>query len=163
METAQLAIEYTLLCKDRKLSIEILVKKIESLGLSCSKIEHQAKGICIDLSEEIGFYLFLFDVGNYPYNSWETIFLTEDFTFERTLQFRMDKGYFDIEKRYGVMLRILFDLTEELNEEAILVWCGGEEMCFFREDKPVLLNNESGIWSRACFQDVIADRAVCYR
>lgn len=158
-----MAIEYTLLCKDRKLSIEILVKKIESLGLSCSKIEHQAKGICIDLSEEIGFYLFLFDVGNYPYNSWETIFLTEDFTFERTLQFRMDKGYFDIEKRYGVMLRILFDLTEELNEEAILVWCGGEEMCFFREDKPVLLNNESGIWSRACFQDVIADRAVCYR
>ena len=106
METAQLAIEYTLLCKDRKLSIEILVKKIESLGLSCSKIEHQAKGICIDLSEEIGFYLFLFDVGNYPYNSWETTFLTEDFTFERTLQFRMDKGYFDIEKRYGVMLRI---------------------------------------------------------
>lgn len=163
METAQLAIEYTLLCKDRKLSIEILVKKIESLGLSCSKIEHQAKGICIDLSEEIGFYLFLFDVGNYPYNSWETTFLTEDFTFERTLQFRMDKGYFDIEKRYGVMLRILFDLTEELNEEAILVWCGGEEMCLFREDKPVLLNNESGIWSRACFQDVIADRAVCYR
>lgn len=158
-----MAIEYTLLCKDRKLSIEILVKKIESLGLSCSKIEHQAKGICIDLSEEIGFYLFLFDVGNYPYNSWETTFLTENFTFERTLQFRMDKGYFDIEKRYGVMLRILFDLTEELNEEAILVWCGGEEMCFFREDKPVLLNNESGIWSRACFQDVIADRAVCYR
>ena len=158
-----MAIEYTLLCKDRKLSIEILVKKIESLGLSCSKIEHQAKGICIDLSEDIGFYLFLFDVGNYPYNSWETTFLTEDFTFERTLQFRMDKGYFDIEKRYGVMLRILFDLTEELNEEAILVWCGGEEMCFFREDKPVLLNNESGIWSRACFQDVIADRAVCYR
>ena len=158
-----MAIEYTLLCKDRKLSIEILVKKIESLGLSCSKIEHLAKGICIDLSEEIGFYLFLFDVGNYPYNSWETTFLTEDFTFERTLQFRMDKGYFDIEKRYGVMLRILFDLTEELNEEAILVWCGGEEMCFFREDKPVLLNNESGIWSRACFQDVIADRAVCYR
>ena len=88
-----MAIEYTLLCKDRKLSIEILVKKIESLGLSCSKIEHQAKGICIDLSEEIGFYLFLFDVGNYPYNSWETTFLTEDFTFERTLQFRMDKGY----------------------------------------------------------------------
>lgn len=158
-----MAIEYTLLCKDRKLSIEILVKKIESLGLSCSKIEHQAKGRCIDLSEEIGFYLFLFDAGNYPYNSWETTFLTEDFTFERTLQFRMDKGYFDIEKRYGVMLRILFDLTEELNEEAILVWCGGEEMCFFREDKPVLLNNESGIWSRACFQDVIADRAVCYR
>ena len=158
-----MAIEYKLLCKDRKLSIEILVKKIESLGLSCSKIEHQAKGICIDLSEEIGFYLFLFDVGNYPYNSWETTFLTEDFTFERTLQFRMDKGYFDIEKRYGVMLRILFDLTEELNEEAILVWCGGEEMCFFREDKPVLLNNESGIWSRACFQDVIADRALCYR
>ncbi len=35
--------------------------------------------------------------------------------------------------------------------------------CFFREDKPVLLNNESGIWNRACFKDAIAGREVCYR
>lgn len=49
-----MAIEYTLLCKDRKLSREILVKKIKSMGFSCSKIEQGAEGICIDLSEEIG-------------------------------------------------------------------------------------------------------------
>lgn len=158
-----MAIEYTLLCKDRKLSKEILVKKIESMGFSCSKTEQGVEGICIDLSEEIGFYVFLLDAGKYPYNAWETTFFAGVFTFERTLQFRMDKGYFDFEKRYGVMLRILFDLTAELNEEAILVWCGGEEMCFFREDKPALLNNESGIWSRDCFKDVIAEREVCYK
>ena len=158
-----MAIEYTLLCKDRILSKEILVKKIESLGFSCSKTEQQAKGVCIDLKEEIGFSVFLFDAGNYPYNSWEATLFTGVFTFERTLQFRMDKGYFDFDKRYGVMLRILFDLTAELNEEAILVWCGGEEMCFFREDKPALLNNESGIWSRDCFKDAIAEREVCYK
>ena len=33
-----MAIEYTLLCKDRKLSIEILVKKIESLGETVVKV-----------------------------------------------------------------------------------------------------------------------------
>ena len=158
-----MAIEYTLLCKDKKLSEEILVKKIESLGFSCNKTEQQANGICIDLHEEIGFYVFLFDAGKYPYNSWETTFFTGDFVFERILQFRIDKGYSDLEKRYDVMLRILFDLTAELNEEAILVWCGGEEIGFFRQNKPVLLNNESGIWSRDCFKDAIADRAVCYK
>lgn len=50
-----MAVEYTLLLKDKKLSKEILVKKIESLGFSCSKIEKLTKGICINLNEEIGF------------------------------------------------------------------------------------------------------------
>lgn len=35
-------------------------------------------------------------------------------------------------------------------------------MCFFRENKPILLNNESGIWSRDCFKDIIFDRDVSY-
>ena len=60
----------------------------------------------------------------------------------------MDKEYLEFEKRYNVMLKILFDLTTKLNEEAILVSNGDTELCFFRENKSILLNNESGIWSR---------------
>ena len=157
-----MAIEYMLLLKDKKLSKEILVKKIESLGLSCSKTEQLTKGICINMNDEIGFSVFLFDVGNYPYNSWETIFFEEDFILERILEFRMDKEYLKFEKRYNVMLKILFDLATELNEEAILVSNGDTELCFFRENKPVLLNNESGIWSRDFFKDIIVSRDVSY-
>lgn len=74
----------------------------------------------------------------------------------------MVKEYLEFEKRYNVMLKILFDLTAELNEEAILVSNGETEMCFFRENKPILLDNESGIWSRDCFKDIIFDGDVCY-
>ena len=74
----------------------------------------------------------------------------------------MDKEYLEFEKRYNVMLKILFDLATELNEEAILVSNGDTELCFFRENKPVLLNNESGIWSRDFFKDIIVSRDVSY-
>lgn len=157
-----MAIEYTLLLKDKKLSKDNLIKKIESLGFSCSKIEQLAKGICINMNEEIGFSVYLFDAGNYPYNLWETTFFAGDFILERTLEFRMVKEYLEFEKRYNVMLKILFDLTAELNEEAILVSNGDTELCFFRKDKPILLNNASGIWSRDCFKNIVANRDVCY-
>lgn len=154
-EVVSVAIEYTLLLKDKKISKEILIKKVESLGFSCSKIGQSAKGICIDMNDEIGFSIFLTDAGNYPYNSWETTFLKGDFIIQRTLEFRMAKEYLEIEKRYDVMLKILFDLSMELNEEAILVGNGDTELCFFRGNKPILLNNESGIWNRDPFKNII--------
>ena len=138
-----------------------MIKKLESLGLSCSKIDLLDKGICINLNEEIGFSVFLSDAGKYPYNSWKTSLYAGDFMFERILEFRMTKDYLYYEKRYNAMLKILFDLAAELNEEAILVSNGDTEMCFFRENKPILLNNESGIWSRDCFKDIIVNRDVC--
>lgn len=157
-----MAIEYTFLLKDKKISEEILLKKIESLGYLCNKSERISKGICVNLNEEIGFTVFLFDTEKYPYNSWETKFFEGDFISERTLQFRMVKEYSELEKRYNVMLKILFDLATELNEDAILVSNGDTELCFFRENKPILLNNESGIWNRDCFKDIIVNRDVCY-
>lgn len=157
-----MAIEYTLLLKDKRLSEEILIKKIETMGYSCNKFEQLAEGISIDLNEEIGFSVILFDSGEYPYNSWESIFLENDFISETTLEFRMVKEYREIEKRYNTMLKIVFDLAIELNEDAILTSNGDTELCFFRANRAVLLNNESGIWSRNCFRDIIMDRDVCY-
>lgn len=157
-----MAIEYTLLLRDKKLSEEILIKKIESLGYSCDKLERLEEGISINLNEEIGFSMFLFDSENYPYNCWETIFLEDDFVIEKTLTFRMLKEYLDFEKRYNTMLKIVFDLATELNGGAILVSNGDTELCFFRRDKKILLNNESGIWSSDCFREIIVNRDVCY-
>lgn len=158
-----MAIEYTLLLKEKKLTEEILVNKIESLGFSCSKIEQLTKGICINLIKEIGFSVFLIDAGNYPYNSWETTFFLGDFLFERALKFRMAMEYVSLEKRYNAMLRILFELTFELSEEAIFVSNEDTEVCFFRKDKSILINNESGIGSNDCFKYFIANREVNYK
>jgi len=154
--------EYTLLLKERKLSKDYLVRKIESLGFSCSKVEQLAKGICINIDKEIGFSVYLLDAGDYPYNLWETTFLTGDFSVERTLEFRMSKEYLEPERRYNVMLNIVFDLAIELNEEAILVSNGDTELCFFRKDMPILLNNVSGIWDRECFKNIAINRNVRY-
>lgn len=53
-----MAIEYCLLLKSNKLSNEILVGKIESLGYFCNNIEFWEKGIYINLNNEIGFSIF---------------------------------------------------------------------------------------------------------
>ncbi len=115
-----MVIEYTLLLKDKKLSGETLVKKIESLGYLCYRIKQLSKGICVNLNEEIGFSVFLFDSGNYPYNSWKTIFSERNFMLERILEFRMVREYSEFEKRYNIMLKILFDLATELNKRLYL-------------------------------------------
>ena len=157
-----MAIEYTLLLKDKKLSEEVLIKNIKSMGYSCNKIEPISKGVCINLNEEIGLSIFLFDSWNYPYNSWETILPQGIFLSERVLECRMIKDYSALEQRYNFMLKLFFDLMSELNEDAILVSNGDTELCFFRRNRPVLLNNRSGIWNRNCFEDIIVNRDVCY-
>lgn len=150
-----MAIEYSLLLKSQKLSKEILIGKIESLGYSCNKIETLTKGICINLNKEIGFSIFLVRTNNYPYNSWESNFTESKFTFEKILIFRFAKEYSEFEKRYDTMLKILFELAIEINEEAIFISNGDTELCFFRGNKDILLNNETGIWDSNCFRDIL--------
>lgn len=158
-----MAIEYTLLLKDKKLSEEILLKKIQLMGYSCNCVERLPNGgIAVLLYEQIGFAVFLFDSNGYPYNGWDSDFLKREFICERKLTFRWDKFYPDIELQYEVMLKIIFELMDELNEEALLLGSGSEEMCAFREDEATLLNNESGIWDRKYFKDIIADRTFIY-
>lgn len=52
------------------------------------------------------------------------------------------------------MLKIMFDLTAELNEEAILVSNGDTEVCFFRENKPILLNKPTGMLPRWIYKEL---------
>lgn len=158
-----MAIEYTLLLKDKKLSEDILLKKIQSMGYSCTDMEQLPRGgLAVFLYEQTGFAVFLSDSGSYPFNGWDIEFLKREFIWERRLSFRWDKFYTDIEQQYKVMLKIIFELMDELNEEAVLLGGGGEELCVFREDEATLLNNESGIWGQKYFKDIVADRKFVY-
>lgn len=157
-----MAIGYSLIMKDKKLTEGVLVKKIEELGYVNNSIEQLSKGIAVNLYDKVGFSAYLFDSGNYPYNTWETIFLEEDFIYERVLEFRLDKEYSDLEKRYLVILNIIFNLAEELKENAILISNGDTELAFFKEDSTIILNNESGIWNKKYFKDMLLNKNIQY-
>ena len=157
-----MAIEYTVWLKSQKVSDQVLTNKLKALGYLCDDFERMEKGVIINLNEKVGFTIFLFDAEGYPYNCRETVFLDTDFVAQKILKFRMIKNYFDSEKPYKVMLRIIFDILEEVHESAILVGSGDTELCFFREDNVVVLNNESGIWDRGYFKDTILNRMIWY-
>ena len=160
-----MAIEYTLLLKDEKLTKEMLMGKIELMGYSCNHTEQRPEGIAIILYEQVGFEVFLSkSKHNDYYNVWDIGFLEREFIYEKFLSFRWDKFYPDVDQQYKVMLRLIFALMDELNEEALLVGSVSQEYCFFRKDAPLLLNSEyeTSIWKWRHFKDVITDREVAY-
>ena len=157
-----MAINYTVKMKNKKLNEQILIKTFEDLGFKIENIERLSKGICIDFFEELGFYVYLTDASNYPYNSWKTMFSEEEFVYERTLQFRFDKEYEDLGKRYSVMLSVVFGLLINLKEEAIFISNDDKELCLFKENGKIILNNEDEIWNRNYFKDVILNKNISY-
>lgn len=160
-----MAIEYTLLLKDGKLTKEMLMGKIEAMGYSCDHTEQLPKGIVIFLYEQVGFEVFLSEFNHHDsYRVWDIGFLEREFIYEKFLSFRWNMSYLDIDQQYKVMLKLIFELMDELNGEALLLGSGSEEYCFFRENKPILLNSEYelSIWKWRHFNDIITGREVTY-
>lgn len=160
-----MAIEYTLLLKDGKLTKEMLMGKIESMGYCCDHTEQLPKGIVINLHDQIGFEVFLSESNhNDSYRVWDIGFLEREFIYEKSLSFRWDKFYLDVDQQYKVMLKLIFELMDELNGEALLLGSVSQEYCFFRENAPLLLNAEyeSSIWKWRHFKDIITGREVAY-
>lgn len=157
-----MAINYTVKMKTKKLNEQILIRAFEDLGFKVENIEILSKGICIDFFKELGFYVYLTDAGDFPYNSWKTIFYKEVFVFERTLEFRLNKEYEDLEKRYSVMLTLVFGLILYMREEAIFISNDDRELCLFKENGEILLNNQDEIWNRRYFKDIILNKNISY-
>lgn len=60
------------------------------------------------------------------------------------------------------MLAIVFGLMLSLGEEAIFISNDDKELCLFKENGEVLLNNEDGIWNQNYFKDIILNKNVSY-
>lgn len=157
-----MAIGYAALIKNKRLTEEVLLKKLESMGYICATIERLPKGIAIDLNEELGFSIYLINAGSYPYNSWITDFNQDEYIFNQTLEFRFLKDFSGWEKRYKVMLALVFDLMLDLREEALLLSNGDTELCMFKENGKIYLKNKSEIWNRKFFKDIIAGKNIEY-
>lgn len=157
-----MASNYSVKMKSKKLNEKILIKAFRDLGFNSKNLEALPHGIGIDFFEELGFYVYLTDAGNYPYNSWITIFEEGEFVFERTLEVCFDKFCEYWEKRYSIMLTIVFDLMLNISEEAIFISNDDKEICLFKGNGEILLNNQDGIWDRICFKDIILNKNVSY-
>lgn len=45
---------------------------------------------------------------------------------------------------------------------AIFISNDDRELCLFKEDGEILLNNQSGIWNRSSFKDIILNKKISY-
>ncbi len=157
-----MAIEYSILMKDKKLTKEILIKKLEQIGYIDYCISELPEGIVIDLHEKFGVFIYLMDARSYPYNSWETSFCKNEYIFEKILEFRFLKDFDDWKKRYEIMFSIIFDLILELKEEALFVSNGDTELCMFDKEGKIYLNNKSKIWDYEFIKNMIIDKNIEY-
>lgn len=159
-----MAAEYQLLMRDKRLTEEMLVKKINMLGYSCDEIEQLPRGIGIGLYEEAGFMVYLSDKAEHPFNGQEAQgeLVDREFTAQKSLDFRMDGSYPDFDKPYFDMFRIVFDLTGELNEEALFISNYNSELFLFRTDKTILVNRNNESWFRKNVLGFVGDRTVLY-
>ena len=157
-----MAINYSVKMQSKKLNDKILIKAFEDVGFKSKNIEMLPKGICMDFCEELSFYVYLTDAGDHPYNSWITIFDKEGFVFERTLGFRFDKAYGCLEKRYSIMLTVVFGSMLDIREKAIFISNDDKELCLFKGNGEILLNNQDEIWDYTYFKEIILDKNVDY-
>lgn len=157
-----MAIGYSVLIKDKKLTEKILIKKLETMGYMCDFIEKLPKGIAINLNERLGVSIYLINARSYPFNSWCTSFYKEEYIFQQILEFRFIKDFNDWKKRYKGMLSIVFDLMLDLQEEALFISNEDNELCMFKEDGKIYLKNKSKIWDKNFFKDIIIDKKVEY-
>lgn len=157
-----MAIGYTVLMEGKKLTDQILLRKFEELGYEYDSFEKLSKGISLSYINELGLIVSLIDSGDYPYNGWDTIFSKKEFIYERIIDFRLEKEYSDLEKRYSVLMKLVFELILELKEKAIFISNGDTELCYFGEESEIYLNNKNGIWDTAYFREIILEKNIKY-
>jgi hypothetical protein len=143
-----MAIEYSLLMEESSLSNEGLIKKIKELGYSCDVMEQLNNGVCINLSEQIGFSVYLIEAQEDSYNSWQSIYLKCNFVFRKIIIIRFDKGYHETNKRYESMIKMLLYVVKNLEKDAVLVKNGDTEECIFRGGKIIV--NEKSVFCNLC-------------
>jgi len=140
------------------LTKEMLEKEFSALGYICKNFIKLDKGIILnEFQEALGFTVHLTESGDYPYDSWDTIFLDHEFLFKKSLSFRFDKSFDNVEISYKVMLTVIFNLQRKLKTNALFLGCNSNELCFFTKRSFSYLNNENVIWCNSYFRDIISD------
>ncbi len=108
---------------------------------------------CINFEVEDDTRVYLYDwemwvsflEGRPSYNVWECSAFGMDFIFDATICFKLGKNpdYWQIQKEF--VLEYVFETMKELKREGLFLYCMDTELCYFRADGSIQINDENGI------------------
>lgn len=83
-----------------------------------------------------------------PYNVWECSAFDIEFTYDATISFRLGKNpdYWQIQNEF--VLEYVFETMKAFKREGLFLYCMDTELCYFRADGSVQMNDENGIMKR---------------
>ena len=137
---------------------EVFLKELDDLGYSCNDIISLEKGIQIaDSYDSHGFFIFLMNASDYPYNIYESIFLEREFVYKKRITFRINTDFEDFDACDKSMLNIVFTVMHKISKFAIFIEDTGPEYAYL-VDNDIYLNNETGIWDWRSFKDFVTGR-----
>lgn len=155
-----MAIEYSLKT-EQKISEPCLIQELESMGYKNIDAADIPKGIRISQFEEsLGLTLYLTESGEYPYNAYDTPFLSSEFVYQSTLSIRFINNLYN-NKSIKFMLSLVFNLMKNNNSNALFLSNGDNELSFFTKGH-VYLDNSSNVWDNDYFAEVLKGNKYSY-
>ncbi|PZT52302.1 hypothetical protein DN757_28095 [Paenibacillus silvae] len=149
----KLAIEYSLKTEQR-ISESCLLQELESMGYKNIDAIGFPKGIRISQFEEsLGLSVYLTESGEYPYNAYDTQFLSNEFLYESTLSIRFINNVYNNES-IKFVLSLVFNLMKNNDSNALFLSNGDNELSFFTKGY-VILDNSSHVWDSGCYTEIL--------
>ncbi len=80
-----------------------------------------------------------------PYNVWECSAFDMHFKYDATIFFELGKNpdYWEMQEEF--VLEYVFKTMKELKREGLFLYCMDTELCYFRADGSIQINDENGI------------------
>ena len=150
-------IEFSLKLKKHLLNYELLISEIEDkLGNFANYVKISDNQFDLDATyETMGFGIaFIKNFEKDKKLGYETKFLNEIFLYDQLLFFNFNKD-FDREISYKTVLEFIFNIMKKINTEALLCNSFFQELCFFKNNKEVLINSSLEIWENINFYETI--------
>lgn len=149
-----MSIEYSLKIKNNIVNDSRLLSEISKLGTFTNYSISEDSYDLDESYETIGFAITCTKKLNEKLG-YETIFLNNNiFYYNQILSCEFNKD-FDRTISYKTALKFMFDIMKGVNTEALITNSFFEEICFFKNNQEVIINNALNIWEYTGFQEVL--------
>lgn len=143
-----MAVEFDLMLERAVLDKEMMLDELESYGAvdKALCLNKKQSFTCASYYESHGFMLYLLNKDKPASSIWDTQFPPKEFVYSQVLTFRFNHE-FDSQFVYEHAIRIILSLMDKVDSRALLDMCMLIELAFFDNDKSVIINTKSAIWS----------------
>ncbi|MBC8061038.1 MAG: hypothetical protein H7Y18_10260 [Clostridiaceae bacterium] len=145
-----MSIHFSLKVKDTSMNEKMLVAEISNLGMSLD-LNYNSEEDIVDFNSTYDIYGFdITFVKNEcpPFNEYETLFLQNNFKYNQSVLFGINKEG-DFREIYSKMLELIFNLMSKINTNALLTSSVHDDICYFENGKSIYIK------STISFSDII--------